>query len=81
MQAVVDQIQVWQEQGVSGLRVSVNLSAHEFKDDSLVSRVIGVRDANGDAVRGTVSIDRSEQRWRFSPQKPWPREVIFSPLK
>jgi diguanylate cyclase (GGDEF)-like protein/PAS domain S-box-containing protein len=47
LQAAVKQIQAWQEQGISGLRVSVNLSGHDFKDDSLVSRVIGVLGTSG----------------------------------
>ena len=47
LQAAVAQIQAWQEQGVSGLRVSLNLSGHDFKDDGLVSRVIGVLGTSG----------------------------------
>jgi diguanylate cyclase (GGDEF)-like protein/PAS domain S-box-containing protein len=47
LQAAVEQIQAWQEQGVSGLRVSVNLSGHELEDDRLVSRVIGVLGTSG----------------------------------
>jgi len=47
LRAAVEQIQAWQEQGVSGLRVSLNLSGHEFKDDRLVSQVIGVLGTSG----------------------------------
>jgi len=40
VQAALLQARAWREQGISGLRVSVNLSGREL-DDSLVRRVVG----------------------------------------
>jgi len=49
LEAAVRQVQKWEaeEQDLSELRISVNLSGHELHDDSVVSRVIGILGSSG----------------------------------
>jgi EAL domain-containing protein (putative c-di-GMP-specific phosphodiesterase class I) len=47
LEAVVRQARAWQEQGLSVLRISVNLSGQEIQDDSLVRRVVEVFENSG----------------------------------
>jgi len=40
-------------------------------DRALLDRMIAVIDRSGKRVPGTITIDRNEQRWRFTPAAPW----------
>ncbi len=46
----------------------------EFKrpfDHALLRRMFEVRDDEGNAVAGTITVDKMETRWRFKPSNPW----------
>jgi hypothetical protein len=40
-------------------------------DRALLERLVGVRDSDGRAVSGAVSIAEAETLWRFVPEDPW----------
>ena len=64
--------QTWRVQAPTrGSRAPVTLSFPEPLDHALLLRCLGVQDSTGTPVAGTVSIDQSEQRWRFEPSADW----------
>jgi hypothetical protein len=55
----------------AGTRDALTVDFPEPMDHALAVRAIGVADAVGRLVAGARALSRHEQRWSFTPQKPW----------
>ena len=40
-------------------------------DHALFEQLIRVEDSDGNLIRGTVSLEDNDTRWRFVPEQPW----------
>lgn len=60
------QMAAWQAQGIVGLRLSVNLSARQFQDAGLASRIAGIRAETG-LPAGRIELEVSESVSMQSP--------------
>ena len=49
----------------------VTVEFPEPMDHALLQRQLGVVDASGKLIQGSLEIDRDETRWRFTPKSPW----------
>src|SRR5215469_12117265 len=47
------------------------VDARKPLDHALFERTIRVEDPDGNLVRGTVSLEDNDTRWRFVPEQPW----------
>ena len=61
----------WKVSVPAGGSEPVALDFPEPLDQALLSRVISVTTALGEAVPGQVEISRGETRWSFTPDSPW----------
>ena len=55
----------------SGSREPLEVQFPEPLDRGLLERVIEIETIGGKVVAGSISIDRDETRWRFTPDEPW----------
>jgi hypothetical protein len=54
-----------------GSRTALTVDFPEPLDHALMTRVLTVKDAAGNAVEGTVAAERAETRWSFTPNTAW----------
>jgi len=55
----------------AGTRGPMEIQFPEPLDRALLQRMIGVRDASGNAVAGQVAVAGEETVWQFTPAVPW----------
>ena len=55
----------------AGASAALTVEFPEALDHALATRVLGVKDARGRLVEGTIAVDREETRWSFTPIAPW----------
>jgi hypothetical protein len=55
----------------AGTRDAVTISFPEALDHALLTRVITVADASGRSVEGSVTTERDDTLWRFTPARAW----------
>jgi hypothetical protein len=55
----------------AGTMDPVTVEFPEAMDHALLQRQLGVTDASGKLLQGSLEIDREESRWRFIPRAPW----------
>ncbi len=59
------------EPPLAATRDALSVTFPEPLDHALLERVLAVTDSAGNRVRGTVTIEREETRWRFWPHDAW----------
>jgi hypothetical protein len=65
--------QQWQiETPPSESLAPVKLNFNEALDHAMLSRVLVVKDAQGEPIPGTIEIVDAERQWLFRPRLPWP---------
>jgi hypothetical protein len=55
----------------AGTSAALTVDFLEALDHALVSRLLAVKDAQGQLVKGTIAVDREETRWSFTPSAAW----------
>lgn len=68
-----------------GTRESLVVNFPEPMEHALAERMLHVVSADGEAVRGSATLDQFECRWTFSPENPWeepsPKLVIETTIE
>ncbi len=59
------------EAPASGTRDSFALTVDRPLDEALFARVVHIRTAEGENIRGQVKLDQGETRWLFTPYSAW----------
>lgn len=60
---------------VRDTRDTLRVGFGEALDHALALRLIGVVDARGGRIRGTVALSRDDRTWMFVPESTWPGEA------
>jgi hypothetical protein len=62
----------WQiEPGQAGTRRPLEVVFPAPMDSALLQRMVWIADSGGKKIAGTISLDRQETVWRFTPAEPW----------
>lgn len=56
----------------AGTRAPLVVTFPRPMEHALLHRLLGVADASGKAVEGTIDLTDNETRWRFTPKAAWP---------